>query len=1279
MEADIDKLNIEITSNSDKAAKSIDNLCGSLAKLKENAVKNTGLDKLNKQLAKLHETSQQLSGLKAHAERVNEFSATINKLSGLKIPSVTKMRNRIKQLVDMSHEMADFKGSDKLAENVNQICDALKPMEKMGKNTLAPFVNSLGKISDITKKFDNKSLQDFRNLIKEITSSIQPLISQVSKSERGLVSLNRIIQSTVSSNGNLASSNAAAVKSYTSVSSILTSTRAKLLAYGYALSRVIRVAKQWVDLSNSYIENLNLFSVAMGDEAQSALNYANTVNKALGIDVSDWIRNQGVFKQVTSGFGVMNDKANAMSKNLTQLGYDISSFFNIDVDEAMQKLQSGISGEIEPLRRLGYALDQTTLQQIAYSHGITENIGKMTQAQKSQLRYIAILHQSQNVMGDMARTAETPANAMRILEQQFTQLKRSIGNIISIVVQKLLPYIQVFVRLLGEASDYLAKLWGFELPKIDYSNVSNGLSNVSDEADNATDSVKKTAKQMQRLAGFDELNILSSNDNKSNESTSANSFDLGMDIPEYDFLTDIDKQTDELYKKFKAKLKELYDWWKKHKEIIKTIAEIIAGLWAISKIKKFVGFVKGLWTAFKNLSIIKTAKTWLKNFIDGFKRDKSATFFGKLKNGVKKFRDQLTPAQKLLGTVVGITMSSFGSYNLFKNLAKDTLNWKSALGDVAMIVGGLAVSWLFGGPVGLAVGLGVTAVGGLVGAIKGAEEEMEAYYQSIYDNAYETAKKFTPEQQKIIDKVGESSEKFNEFYDGYREKVSDANGDYTYYQNLWDELQDIVDQNGKIKQGYEDRAKVISGELNEALGLNIEIINNDEIKAYQNLAKEIDNVIQKKRMEANLETLKEDYINAKNEQANARVEFAEAQNAYLEQSKLLPELDEKASEAYEKYEKAELKYKQSISIPDPDYYTSSILLSRRDKAKEEYEKARGNAIGANEKVGELRKQVEEAENVLIGYNRTIEQYEGLRSAQVSGDENKIKQSLSNIEHDFISCTAGSKRALEQQVKDAKENYESLRQGLQNGIQGITQEQVNEAKNFVAVTEAELAKFNLNSIKEEYSSGNDYTGKELTKIKKNSDNSLTEIKRLYNQKAPGITKAMVDEMSKLNTEVDTRIQTLKRKISEGMDFDVEISFSVVPIASKEETQKLVQKYRSKSNYTGADMGSIIYNKNNIRRFASGGYPTTGQLFYAREDGIPEMVGKIGNQTAVANNSQIEKAIADAVYRAMTSASRSSSDGQPINVTVPVYIDGQKMDEQQYSYRQRQYVRSNARRN
>ena len=148
--------------------------------------------------------------------------------------------------------------------------------------------------------------------------------------------------------------------------------KAQLVAQ--AVAKIGKSIWSAIEKSNDYIENVNLFKVAMGESADAAMDYANSVSAVIGIDTSDWIRNQGIFQTLATGFGVASDRATTMSQNLTQLGYDISSFYNIDVNDAMQKLQSGLSGELEPLRRLGYDLSQAKLEATAAELGIEKSV-----------------------------------------------------------------------------------------------------------------------------------------------------------------------------------------------------------------------------------------------------------------------------------------------------------------------------------------------------------------------------------------------------------------------------------------------------------------------------------------------------------------------------------------------------------------------------------------------------------------------------------------------------------------------------------------------------------------------------------------------------------------------------------------------------------------------------------------------------------------------------------------------------------------------------------------
>lgn len=603
----IDRLIIEVDASAERASKSLDKLASSIKNLAPalNRVKS-----FSNFVKELQELSYASGRIKVTTDNLNALTSVLTKLNGVKL-KLTNVINGISRLGEVARSVPDMAGA---ASNINLFASAIAPLSTVPKINIGSLVNNLTKlgpaisalnsvdmgtfgsnisqfatavsglgtlksggfgtlikglekIPELNASLDSSQIKTFAAHIREITAALQPLFTEVTKNEAGLVALNGIISANVKATGNMASANAAAQKSFTSIRSSITSVTSKIrtsyatiIATVFALKRIEGTLNEALKSSNEFIENLNLFTVTMGKGADEAYKYAEAVNELLGIDTSSWIRNQGVFMQIVSGFGVVSDKAQLMSKNLTQIGYDISSFYNIDIETAMQKVQSGIAGELEPLRRLGYALDAATLQQIAFEHGITQNINTMTQAQKSQLRYTAILEQSQNVMGDMARTIVTPANAMRILAQQTEQLKRSVGNIISVIAAKLIPYLQVFVRLLKEVADRIADFMGFELPKIDYSNLGDGLSSIADEADAATDALEALEEAKNFLAGFDEMErIPSVNDKASSAADTGTGFDLDIELPQYDFLADLEKSTDDLMVRVREKLSKFFE------------------------------------------------------------------------------------------------------------------------------------------------------------------------------------------------------------------------------------------------------------------------------------------------------------------------------------------------------------------------------------------------------------------------------------------------------------------------------------------------------------------------------------------------------------------------------------------------------------------------------------------------------------------------------------------------------------------------------------------------
>lgn len=502
MAVDIDSLQIEIEATSGDAASKIDQLATALTNLKSAAKGGAGLTTTTKQLQALSNAAKLINGTNLDSQKIQQFASAMNSLSTIQ-----------------------------KASGLNSTINALK------------------KLPDISTALDKADLGKFAQQMNQVASAMRPLATEMQKVANGFSAFPIRIQKIIQSNASLAASNNKTAKSFGVLGTGISSAQAKFGVYLIAFRQLASVMSDWVKESNDYVENLNLFTVAMGDYAAEAKAYAEEVQAAMGIDPSEWMRNQGVFMQMASGFGVATDSAALMSKNLTQLGYDISSFYNIGIEEAMEKLQSGLAGEIEPLRRLGYAIDQASLEQVALNHGIAESVSTMSQAEKSQLRYIAIMEQSTNAMGDLSRTIQTPANAMRILNQQITQLSRALGNLLIPLLQQIIPWVQAFVEVITEAIQALAVLFGFELPTIDYSGldgVSVGASEAEDAIGGATDAAKKMKRE---LLGIDELTILEPN--TSSGAGGAGGVggaggDLGLDLPEYDFLNGLTDQTNEL-------------------------------------------------------------------------------------------------------------------------------------------------------------------------------------------------------------------------------------------------------------------------------------------------------------------------------------------------------------------------------------------------------------------------------------------------------------------------------------------------------------------------------------------------------------------------------------------------------------------------------------------------------------------------------------------------------------------------------------------------------------
>lgn len=529
---EIQGLEFQIVNDSTQAVTGLQNLINTLNRLK--TATNGGATGLSKTAQGIRELSNSLKGLNS-GDASQKITRLTNALTALSQVGNVKISSSIaNQLTAINTALAGLKWTD--GDKLTSLANGLRPLSELGKANMTTFINQLSKLPKVIEDLEAADIDKFTQQMTALAAAMKPFADEMQKVSNGFSAFPSKIQKLITSTEKY---NASARKATTTTGQFTSGLKAlNVAAVAITFRKIGHFIAQAVTESNKYQEDLNLFTVALGQYAAEAQNYAEKVSDVMGIDPAQWLRNQGVFNTLLTGFGDTAERAQLMSQNLTQLGYDISSFFNISIEDAMQKLQSGISGELEPLRRLGYDLSQARLEQTALNLGIKESVANMTQAEKAELRYYAIMTQVTTAQGDMARTLEAPANQLRILQAQLTQAARAIGNIFIPALNAILPYAIAVVQVIREIANALANLAGFKLTEVDYSGVNSAAVGAGSLADNLDDAAGAAKKLKQYTAGFDELNVFAPNTGSGSGADAGGAGGFDFDLPTYDFLGD---------------------------------------------------------------------------------------------------------------------------------------------------------------------------------------------------------------------------------------------------------------------------------------------------------------------------------------------------------------------------------------------------------------------------------------------------------------------------------------------------------------------------------------------------------------------------------------------------------------------------------------------------------------------------------------------------------------------------------------------------------------------
>lgn len=948
----------------------------------------------------------------------------------------------------------------------------------------------------------------------------------------------------------------------------------KVYAVFKFIQRAVQAVGKQIKSSMDYVETVNLFQTTFrklgrdeaekyGEDVADAfydkfeerfLSRAEAMTKkmqVLGYDPDTIMNYQSRFAQMANSMGLVSETAINISDAFTALGADISSLFNIEMDDAMKKLQSGLAGQIRPMRQLGVDISKTALMQTAYNYGITESIEKMSAATKVQLRFLTTIQQLRITMGDMAKTINSPANQLRILTAQLQMLGRAIGNLLLPLATKVLPYLNGIVMALTRFVNELAILSGYEAPDFKWTEMyDDSVLDMAEDMDEAEDSAKKLKRA---LMGFDELNVLSQDSGALTDPNTANGYAvldeaIMKEWKEYEkYLNKMMKQmsnkaqsiADRIY----PKIKGIYDFFKKYPEII----------WAI---------VGGL-TAIAGISIVSDIAVLVINI------SKAYDWLSKM-----GATSMITKLAKVVSGVGGIAAGFLSMRNYGKEAYDGTLTLWKALLDFGIGVGGMFMAGAVFGPAGV-VAAGVAMLAGL--AIGIDEAQKAAQKENLM-------KKMFDDTKISIDKL---SDAFSDLIDAFAAKYKP--------------IDDLAGKLDNTKNSAEDAADAIGGILTQ----------------FKNTTGELDETQVPKLKELN----KQVYDSTKEKiEAAGKIITTALQGAWrtavaeigIDVDKLLGEFYLLQAGMNKKLAQNYARMNELVDL----FSQKDLTPKQKQEYYSEYEK--------------LVKETIAAQSVDINLITTKDNFDTLIKKADKGINYKSPEEIANFVSEIETAFQSGLDAAESARKNTIKAIETFRQ--QAVAMGID-------KTYGVDKFDKLISDAINAANAGYNSDVMTIAGYVNELIKKFDSDKRElIAQAINEATPSFGDWLVTFLPAVRdfgkSTWGEKAQRKAQKRGKGI-----IEEELSPLDALEDLLNRITYQPITPIFGGG--GSVVPPK--YQAHASGGFPDAGEIFMARENGIPELVGRFGGRAAVANNDQITEGI----YRAVRDAMMESQ--QPANRT------------------------------
>lgn len=586
--ADLETLTLQITAESNKALSAIDNLSRRLNNL---SLVVNGLE-----IGKLNQLSFGLSNLTAVIEhmkgatRASDFTRIVKELGMFSNVDTNRLYALSTSLTDLSRAFVNLSGVATVSEEVRTLIAAIGKLGgKNVQNAIANIPQLEKAIAHLVTTFAN--LPEVSKNITDFVNSLAGLASQGAKVGTATASIEHSMQgfeksatrstkkakSLASAIGKMYAEFWIAMRAAKGLKNAFMSTADYLEAYNYFDVTATKIgtdtfrkagegsAEEYADAFTSTLkEKLRKMS---GLELDLESRLIKTTNaKSLGLNLTELTQYQASIASITNAMGVSQEIAQSTAKAFSMLAGDMSSLKNLDFEQVAQNLQSGLSGQARSLYKFGIDITSATLEEYAFAEGIEKSVSEMTQAEKAQLRLLAILDQSKVAWGDLAHTINSPANQLRQLSTNLKEVGTVLGQLFLPSIARALPYINGLSIAIKRLLVDIASMLGIQL---DLDEFATGFTDSFEEDTEAVDDLNKSLKDVKKgIREFDELKVISSGKDKGIGGV-GDQIDLTQQI--LDATAEYEKVWDEAYERMESKAQKISEYIGLALEPIKTI------------------------------------------------------------------------------------------------------------------------------------------------------------------------------------------------------------------------------------------------------------------------------------------------------------------------------------------------------------------------------------------------------------------------------------------------------------------------------------------------------------------------------------------------------------------------------------------------------------------------------------------------------------------------------------------------------------------------------------